>query len=439
MNESWIIVGAGSAGCVIANRLSADPGRQVTLLDSGPSLAPGAVPDGIEGPSFFAAMQEPGRIFPELLATRAAGIEPTVYQRGRGIGGSSAVNAMVALRGSDSLYRSWGWTNVAEAWSRVQIPTELAAMSELGPVDRALLGDDRAEQVQLTRTNGKRVTSAQAYLWPVLERPNLLIRSATAVQRVRINARRATGVILDDGSELEADHVVVCAGAIHSPVVLLRSGVDTPFVGAGLQDHPSVVFTLVLRDHAHHDAARLPIGSALHTYLGADLVQLLPMSNLGPGPETTGLGAVMAALMTPTGRSGSVNIDQAGSPVIDFALLDDPHDVAGLVAAAELTISLLRTRPFDEIAKHVHIDDRGTTVDAISDTASIKRWVLAHCGDYVHATSTCAMGTVVDEGFAVTGYQNLYVCDASVFPSIPDANTHLPTTMVAERFALEHS
>jgi choline dehydrogenase-like flavoprotein len=125
--------------------------------------------------------------------------------------------------------------------------------------------------------------------------------------------------------------------------------------------------------------------------------------------------------------------------VIDFALLDNPHDVAGLVAAAELTISLLRTRPFDEIAKHVHIDDRGTTVDAISDTASIKRWVLAHCGDYVHATSTCAMGTVVDEGFAVTGYQNLYVCDASVFPSIPDANTHLPTTMVAERFALEHS
>ena len=401
-------MGAGSAGCVIANRLSADPGRQVTLLDSGPSLAPGAVPVGIEGPSFFAAMQEPGRIFPELLATRAAGIEPTVYQRGRGIGGSSAVNAMVALRGSDSLYRSWGWTNVAEAWSRVQIPTELAAMSELGPVDRALLGDDRAEQVQLTRTNGKRVTSAQAYLWPVLERPNLLIRSATAVQRVRFNARRATGVILDDGSELEADHVVLCAGAIHSPVVLLRSGVDTPLVGAGLQDHPSVVFTLVLRDHAH-------------------------------GPETTGLGAVMAALMTPTGRSGSVNIDQAGTPVIDFALLDNPHDVAGLVAAAELTISLLRTRPFDEIAKHVHIDDRGTTVDAISDTASIKRWVLAHCGDYVHATSTCAMGTVVDEGFAVTGYQNLYVCDASVFPSIPDANTHLPTTMVAERFALEHS
>ena len=438
MDESWIIVGAGSAGCVIANRLSADPGRQVTLLDSGPPLTPGAVPVGIEGPSFFAAMQEPGRMFPDLLATRAAGIEPTVYQRGRGIGGSSAVNAMVALRGSDSLYRGWGWTNVAEAWSRVQIPTELAAMSELGAVDRALLDDDRAKQVQLTRTNGKRVTSAQAYLWPVLQRPNLLIRSATSVQRVRFDGRRATGVVLDDGSELEADHVVVCAGAIHSPVVLLRSDVDSPFVGAGLQDHPSVVFTLGLRDKAHHHAAGLPIGSALHTYLGADLVQLLPMSNLGPGPETAGLGAVMAALMTPTGRAGSVKIDHAGTPVIDFALLDDPHDLAGLVAAAALAIELLGSRAFDEITDQVYIDDQGTTVEAISDTASIERWVLAHCGDYVHATSTCAMGTVVDEDFAVTGYQNLYVCDASVFPSIPDANTHLPTTMVAERFALQH-
>jgi choline dehydrogenase-like flavoprotein len=377
-------------------------------------------------------------MFPDLLATRAAGIEPTVYQRGRGIGGSSAVNAMVALRGSDSLYRGWGWTNVAEAWSRVQIPTELAAMSELGAVDRALLDDDRAKQVQLTRTNGKRVTSAQAYLWPVLQRPNLLIRSATSVQRVRFDGRRATGVVLDDGSELEADHVVVCAGAIHSPVVLLRSDVDSPFVGAGLQDHPSVVFTLGLRDKAHHHAAGLPIGSALHTYLGADLVQLLPMSNLGPGPETAGLGAVMAALMTPTGRAGSVKIDHAGTPVIDFALLDDPHDLAGLVAAAALAIELLGSRAFDEITDQVYIDDQGTTVEAISDTASIERWVLAHCGDYVHATSTCAMGTVVDEDFAVTGYQNLYVCDASVFPSIPDANTHLPTTMVAERFALQH-
>ncbi|MBT6444169.1 MAG: GMC oxidoreductase, partial [Acidimicrobiaceae bacterium] len=69
---------------------------------------------------------------------------------------------------------------------------------------------------------------------------------------------------------------------------------------------------------------------------------------------------------------------------------------------------------------------------------SIEAWVRTHCGDYVHATSTCAMGTVVDEDFAVAGYQNLYVCDASVFPTIPDANTHLPTTMLAERFGLRH-
>ena len=105
MSESWIVVGAGSAGCVVANRLSAQPGRRVTLVDCGPALLSGGVPAGVAGSSFFAALHEPGRMFPDLLATRAKGIPATVYQRGRGIGGSSAVNAMVALPGSESLYR----------------------------------------------------------------------------------------------------------------------------------------------------------------------------------------------------------------------------------------------------------------------------------------------------------------------------------------------
>ncbi|HAY69042.1 MAG TPA: hypothetical protein DCY82_12285 [Acidimicrobiaceae bacterium] len=438
MSESWIVVGAGSAGCVVANRLSAQPGRRVTLVDCGPALLPGGVPAGVAGSSFFAALQEPGRMFPDLLATRATGIPATVYQRGRGIGGSSAVNAMVALPGSESLYRGWGWSDCAEAWSRVQIPAELAATSELGAVDQALLCDDRAEPLKLTRQNGKRVTSAEAYLWPVLDRPNLTVRSEAPVARICIDARRATGVVLDDGSELEADHVVVCAGAIHSPVILLRSGVDTPGIGSGLQDHPSVVFTLRLREEAHHASDGLPIASALHASVGSDVLQLLPMSHIGPARETAGLGAMMAALMTPTSRAGSVGISRSGTPVVNFALLDNAHDMQGLVSATRLALDLLRSTAFDQIVERIYIDDRGTTIEALTGESSIEAWVRTHCGDYVHATSTCAMGTVVDDDFAVAGYQNLYVCDASVFPSIPDANTHLPTTMLAERFGLRH-
>ena len=275
-------------------------------------------------------------MFPDLLAPRATGIPATVYQRGRGIGGSSAVNAMVALPGSESLYRGWGWSDCAEAWSRVQIPAELAATSELGAVDQALLCDDRAEPLKLTRQNGKRVTSAEAYLWPVLDRPNLTVRSEAPVARICIDARRATGVVLDDGSELEADHVVVCAGAIHSPVILLRSGVDTPGIGSGLQDHPSVVFTLRLREEAHHASDGLPIASALHASVGSDVLQLLPMSHIGPARETAGLGAMMAALMTPTSRAGSVGISRSGTPVVNFALLDNAHDM--LIVGIELRL-----------------------------------------------------------------------------------------------------
>lgn len=438
MGDSWVIVGAGSAGCVLANRLSADPTRRVTLLDAGPPLVPGHVPAGIDGPSFFAAMQEPGRIYDDLLATRAPGIEPSVYQRGRGVGGSSAVNAMVALPGDNDLYRSWGWTDIDQAWSKVAIPAEAAPRSELGAVDVALLADSRATQLNLTRVDGKRVTAAQAYVWPALGRTNLRVQADARVSHVRFDGRRAVGVVLDDASTIDADHVVVCAGAIHSPVVLLRSGVDTPGVGVGLQDHPSVVFTLALQAQVPHDGATLPLGSALHERIGDDLIQLLPMSNLGPAPETAGLGALMAALMTPRGRSGSVGIDEQGDPVIDFALLDDPRDVRGLVKAAEFALEVLATSPFTSIVEQVYIDDVGTPASALGDDISLETWVKSNCADYVHATSTCAMGSVLDDDFAVIGYQNLFVCDASVFPTIPDANTHLPTTMVAERFALRH-
>jgi choline dehydrogenase-like flavoprotein len=440
VGEHWIIVGAGSAGCVLANRLSKDPGRRVTLLDDGPGLSPGRVPAGIAGSSFFAAMTEPGRVHPDLLATRVAGSEPTLYQRGRGIGGSSAVNAMVALRGNEGLYQSWGWLDLDAAWARVALPRVAAQPQELGPVDRALLrADPRAEQLQLTRSKGARVTSAEAYLWPVLDRPNLDVRPDAEVDVVLFNRRRATGVRLSDSTEIAADRVVMAAGAIHSPTILLRSGVDTPEVGRGLQDHPSAVFTLRLRDGVTQDLTALPIASALHATIGDNLIQLLPMNNLGPTPDAAGLGALLAALMTPVGRAGTVTIDGDGKPVIDFALLDDARDLRALTDAVDLALEILDRPSFSEIVAEAFIDGVGTTTQALTDDEAIARWLHASCGDYVHATSTCAMGTVVDDTGAVNGYDALFVCDASIFPSIPDANTHIPTTMVAERFCLRHA
>ncbi|MGB0113214.1 MAG: GMC family oxidoreductase [Ilumatobacteraceae bacterium] len=429
--ETCVVVGAGSAGCVVAARLC-DAGLRVVLLDAGPPLVPGEVPQAIDGSSFLDALEVPGRTFEALRASRVGGGPSSRYQRGRGVGGSSAVNAMVALHGDPALYRSWGWSEaeVDAAWASVEIPESAPEPGELGPVDRALLAAaPTAERARLTRRDGRRVSSAEAMLWPRQDRPNLVVRSDALVDRVLVEGRRAIGVQLADGAVIDADRVVVCAGAVHSPAVLLRSAVDTPGVGLGLQDHPSAALTLALRPSARSDSTALAIGSLLRQ---GDL-QFLPMNHVGAA--AAGFGLLMVALMRPRSRAGSVRLasdDPLIDPVVDFALLDDPHDLGRLVAGVRMAVDLLATPPFEEIVESVLIDGVGTPVSSLVDDAAIERWLRTSTGDYVHATSTCSMGAVVDDVGALRGYEGLFVCDASVFPSIPDVNTHLPTTMLAE-------
>jgi len=433
VSAPWVVVGAGSAGCVVAARLTEDERREVVLVESGPGLEPGTVPAQVAGANFLATAELQDRNDVGLLARRVSGGVATLYRRGRGVGGSSVVNAMVALRGDPALYRSWGWDDVDSLWDVVALPEQPPGDDELGPVDLALLAaDGDAQRAPLTRRGRRRVTSAEAYLWPALGRPNLTIRSDAEVARIVIEGRRAVGVVLSTGDEIDAGRVIVCAGAIRTPALLLRSGLDTPGIGLGLQDHPSVPLTLGLRDGVTVDTDGLVIGAVRQR----DGVQFLPMNHLGPGAP--GLGLLLVALMTPLGRSGSVRIDPErpdASPLVDFALLDDPADLHALAAAVGDALALTRTGPFRDIVDEIMIDDVGTTSDVLRDTGAIERWLPSAVGDYVHASSSCAMGSVVDADGAVFGYESLYVCDASVFPTIPDVNTHLPTTMLAERLS----
>ena len=141
------------------------------MVESGPALDPGAVPAEVTGSNFLATAALRDRNDTGLLARRVSTGEATLYRRGRGVGGSSVVNAMVALRGDPALYRSWGWDDVERAWDVVAVPEELPGDDELGPVDLALLAaDDDAQRARLTRRGRHRVTSAEAYLWPALGR-----------------------------------------------------------------------------------------------------------------------------------------------------------------------------------------------------------------------------------------------------------------------------
>jgi choline dehydrogenase-like flavoprotein len=317
------------------------------------------------------------------------------------------------------------------AWSRVALSVELPDADELGSVDRALLAAaPDAHAVELTRRGRRRVTSAEAYLWPAEERHNLELRANSEVDRVVVDGRRATAVQLMSGETLVADRVILAAGAIHTPAILLRSDIDTPGVGEGLQDHPSAALTLALHEGAHAGIGDLVVGSVCRR---SD-IQFLPMNHVGA--DAPGLGVLLVALLTPRSRAGSVRLDPDDprrDPIVDFALLDDPADTAELAAGVRAAIELLEAPSFRDIVGATYIDASGTSIAALADDEPIRRWLSSAVGDYVHASSSCAMGRVVDTDGAVIGYEGIYVCDASVFPGIPDANTHLPTTMLAER------
>jgi choline dehydrogenase-like flavoprotein len=407
--------------------MSEDPDRDVVLVEAGPDLVAGDVPAEIDGPSFLAATDLPDRN-DSIVATRVTGGVSTPYRRGAGVGGSSVINAMVALRGDPSQYDAWGWTDVDAAWAACAIPVEAPHPDELGPVDRALLAaDPHAVPAPLTRRDGRRVTAAEAYLWPALRRPNLQLRANTPIDHVAVDGRRALGVVTADGEHIAADRVVLAAGAIRSPWLLLRSGFDTPGIGDGLQDHPSAPMTLALRPGWAGAADTLVIG-AIRQHDG---IQFLPMNHLGSAAP--GLGVLLVALITPTGHAGTVRVGPDGEPLVDFALLADPDDLDALAAGVDSAIGRLRSPAFDEIVETVFVDGFGTTLDALDGRDAIRRWLPGAVGDYVHASSTCRMGTVVDADGSLVGYDGISVCDASVFPRIPDVNTHLPTTMLAER------
>jgi choline dehydrogenase len=449
-----LVLGGGSAGCVLAARLSEDENRTVCLVEAGPDYGPHS--DG----GWPEELLDPGEI-PELHQWDPDE-SPYSPLRARVIGGCSAHNACMLVRpptedyawaGELDPYLARVYSTMAPApfffgWDELTPWFEgvVAACAEHG---LALLADpnDPADAAGIATgpfniTHDARWNTAFAYLDPARSRANLTVRGHALVDRVLFEGERAVGAVAGE-DVLHADVVVLAAGACGSPAILLRSGVGpasqlemlgidvvAPLEGVGtnLQDHATAKLAFEPAEELRERTgmrAPVPFSNGLvkaatdRSSDGFD-VHLLPITG------RTGESAhITVALMLPESR-GHVRLrstDPGASPLIEHRLLSDPGggDRATLQAGLGLAHRLAAAEPMRRLGRPVEIPD-DERIDAT-------------LGIYFHPVGTCATGSVVESDGSVCGLENLYVADASVMPTIPRANTHLMTLAIAERIA----
>ena len=365
-----VVVGGGVAGCVLASRLSRVD--DVVLIEAGSRVDAASVPVDVH-----AALATPGLTWPGVKARRVAGGPLVAYPVARGVGGGSLVNGLVVDRPSGPL--------VAE---------EVGA-NEFGSVDRALVTGLGARAVRLSRRSGMRAAASNVDLEAVD------LRLGATVDGLVVGGGRVIGVEIAGGegdTVVEADRVVLAAGAFASPRILLAAGLGGPAVGRGVQDHPSVV--LPLDGPGQFDG---PVSGAVARFDGIEVLALnrLPDGQCG----------VAVALLDPASR-GRVTIEE-----IDLNLLDEnTDDLARLTAGVSVAIGRLS----DALAAEglAFADE----IPKSGDISSLRDWVRSQVATadpgYTHAASSCSRD-VVDEGHAVGGVEGLFVVDASTLPGVP--------------------
>ena len=492
----YAVVGAGSAGCVIAARLSEDPQTRVLLLEAGPAEGPESMAIPSAWPSLMGSEVDWGyATVPQLAADGRA----RQYTQGRVLGGSSSINGMTFLRGHRSGYDEWaasgavGWAyqdllpffkhsetaaGSDRAYRGGQGPMRVAPARPANPLSYAFLdaavgaGYERSDDLNgrnqegvcwtdLNIVGGSRQSAADAYLRPVLERANLAVVTNALVHRLLVADGRCAGVEYSAGGEVRQvrpdGETILTAGSIGSARLLMLSGIgpaehlravgidavaDLPGVGANLQDHPlaGVVYAAaqpVPPARNNHGEVCAAIRTA-HDLAAPDIQEFLidvpfhPPWMPGPADGYT----IAFTTLHPHSR-GSVclaDADPASAPLIDPNFFGDDRDMSGMLNALRVAREIGMSPEFDNWRA-----EEALPGPDVQEAAELRDYLRRDVETYHHPVGTCRIGSdpaaVVDPQLRVRGVEGLRVADASVMPALPGANTQAAVLSIAERAA----
>lgn len=488
----YVVVGGGSAGCAVAARLARDTKASICVLEAGPADNDIRVKIPFALISLMGSTLDWRRQSAPMASLNGRQI---AVPRGKMLGGSGSINSMLWFRGRRDDFDGWdvpgwGWSDVETAFEEVEERTTPQRIQTAHPIAEAFgqafgANDPGANStpertsagvVHTNMRKGQRWSAADAFLRPAQASGRVEVITGAEVARVLMSDDRASGVELRDGRQIAArGAVVLSAGAIESPMILMRSGLgpsahlrehgievkrDIAGIGANLHDHPGVGlhfaggnsgYGITMRQLPRWALSPLRYAFGRTGVLASPTVEANAFYRVGDGdgpPDVQthfipfflnwkgpsrfvwGAGYFADVVVSRPKSRGRLSIGRDHyTPHIDFALLSDPYDLDLLERGIMKLRDILAKTPFDaQGAREMH---PGEEVNG----AALREHILASCGTAYHPVGSVAMGegAPLDSQLRLRGVQGLYVADASVMPKVTSANTNAPSMMIGWR------